>query len=471
MSLQFSDVFNFKLSSGVHDRLKLLFLSIVFFLVIGGYTIIRTMKDSLFVSIVGKEYVGWAKMWSIIILIPAILLFSKLVDIMRRYHLLYVYGLLYGIGGLVIAYYIAHPIIGLTNTVASKGRVFGWLIYFFLEGMNPFLVSLVWSFSHSITSPDEAKVNYPLMVAASKLGGMLTAGLACLFLARAMPVGKELVTDIFNHQVILAISSLFIIAIPIILYIFVRKVPGRFLHGYEAAYQAEKKAKTEQPPHRTIRAYMKDMFSGLILLVRYPYSLGIFGVMFFWEIVNVFLNLERIGVAQKTAMNMSGQTYFMLYQDFWVHAVGIVITLMGTRTFLRLLGERKSLIMVPFVIGFLLICYLSLQSAAMLSFVFILTRSINYAFASPLRESLYIPTTKEIKFKSKSWIEAFGVKVAKGVGGTYVTLMAGLSETMIFATGITFFSIIIGLWAITAQLLGRRFEKAIARGEVIGLEK
>ena len=80
MSLRLSDIFNFNLSSGVHDRLKLLFLSIVFFFVIGGYTIIRTLKDSMFVSIVGKEYIGWAKMWSIIILIPAILLFSKLVD-------------------------------------------------------------------------------------------------------------------------------------------------------------------------------------------------------------------------------------------------------------------------------------------------------------------------------------------------------------------------------------------------------
>lgn len=453
-----------------HGRVKLLFLSLLFFLTIGGYTVIRTIKDSIFTNVVGDEYLGWAKMWSIIILIPAILLFSKLVDMMRRYQLLYVYSVLYGIGGLLIAYYIGHPTIGLLNTEPSKYRIFGWLVYFFLEGMNPFLVSLVWSFSNSITNPDEAKVNYPLMVAAAKIGGMITAGWACYYLARNAAGSSQLLVDISNHQTLLFVTSLFLLLMPPLIYYFVHKVPGRFMHGYEAAYQQEKQQ--EQGKKRGAKEFFGDMFSGLVLLVQQPYTLGIFGVMFFWEIVNVSLNLQRIVIAKQTStFGMSGQTYFMLQQDFWVHAVGIVITLVGTRTFLAVLGERRSLLLVPFVVGILLVCFLSLQSAAALSFVFILARSLNYAFAQPLRESLYIPTTKEIKFKSKTWIEAFGVKIAKGVGGSYITYvnqLARISESMAFAFGMGFFSVVIGLWFVTAHLLGRRFEKAIANDEVIG---
>jgi AAA family ATP:ADP antiporter len=452
-----------------HERLKLLFLSLLFFLTIGGYTVIRTVKDSLFTNIVGDEYLGWAKMWSIIILIPAILIFSKLVDLMRRYQLLYVYSMFYGLGGLVIAYFIGHPVVGLLNTEPSKYRVFGWLIYFFLEGMNPFLVGLAWSFSNSITNPNEAKINYPLMVAAAKVGGMLTAGASCLFLVRKSGIADQLLFDISNHQILLSVCSMFFLLIPLLIYYFVHKVPGRFMHGYEAAYKFEKQH--EKEGRKGVREFFSDMFSGLVLLIRNPYSLGIFGVVFFWEIVNVFLNLERIVVAKKTTSSMSGQTFFMLQQDFWVHMIGIIITLVGTRTFLALLGERRSLLFVPFVVGILLICYFSFQSAAALSFVFILARSINYAFAQPLRESLYIPTTKEIKFKSKTWIEGFGVKVAKGVGGTYITFMnqlAKISEPMVVVCGMGFFSVVIGLWMVTAHLLGRRFEKAVANNEVIG---
>ncbi len=471
MTRWLNTVFSFRISTDPHDRIKLFFLCLSFFFVIGGYTVMRTLKDALFANMVGGDYIGWAKAGSIVILIPAILLFSKLVDLLKRYQLLYIYSLLYGVGGLVIAYLIGHPEIGLVNTVVSKYRVFGWVIYFFFEGMNPFLVSLVWSFSHSITSPDEAKVNYPLMVAASKVGGMITASLACWFLLRHHTAALPLSSDVMNLQVLLGVSSALLLTIPVMLFWFVRKVPSRYLHGYEAAYQVEK----QEAKHakRGVRAFFSTVFSGFAVLIRYPYALGIFGIMFFWEIVNVFLNLERIGAANRAGATLSHKTFFMLEQDFWVHAVGFVITLAGTRIFLNLLGERRSLLVVPFMVGLLILFYFSVPSVEALTYVFILTRSINYAFAAPLRESLFIPTTKEIKFKAKAWIEAFGVKVAKGVGGGFSAVLAQLarvSQTMVFAAGVGFFSVIILLWVVVAHLLGRRFERAVARNEVIGTE-
>lgn len=461
---------SFQISPEKHDRLKLLFLSVIFFVAIGGYTIVRALKDSIFVSIVGREYWGWAKMWSIIILIPAILLYSKIVDLLRRYEVAMVYGILYGIGGLTIAYFIADPVIGLPNTVASGDRAFGWIVYFFLEGLNPFLISVLWAFSHSITRPDEARTNYPLMVAASKIGGMVATAGACTLLAWQSEPGKQLFSDVVNHQILIGIGSIFLLAIPLLLYWFIKTVPGRFLHGYEAAYKVEK----QRAEHEKTGIWQscKSAFSGLWLLLRYPYTLGIFGVIFFWEIVSVFLNYERLGVAQKAAAhNMSVQSCIILNQEFWAHFVGLFITLIGTRTLLNLLGERKSLILVPLIVGALVVLHLSVESVSILTVVFVLTRSLNYAFAQPLRESLYIPTTKEIKFKTKSWIDAFGVKVAKGVGGGYATVMAQLvavSESLAFIGGMSFFLLIIGCWLVTAHLLGRRFERAVKHNEVIG---
>ena len=47
-----------------YDRLKFIFLSVIFFFVIGGYTVAKELKDSVFVSVVGRSYIPWAKILS-----------------------------------------------------------------------------------------------------------------------------------------------------------------------------------------------------------------------------------------------------------------------------------------------------------------------------------------------------------------------------------------------------------------------
>jgi len=95
-------------------------------------------------------------------------------------------------------------------------------------------------------------------------------------------------------------------------------------------------------------------------------------------------------------------------------------------------------------------------------------KSINLAFSWPVRESLYIPTVKEIKFKSKSWIDAFGSKFAKTSGSAFNWSTTQVSSAMYIPLHSFFFAGVVGLWFITAYLLGRRFDQAVAKNEVIG---
>ena len=98
-------------------------------------------------------------------------------------------------------------------------------------------------------------------------------------------------------------------------------------------------------------------------------------------------------------------------------------------------------------------------------------RAINYGFSYPVRESLYIPTVKEIKFKSKSWIDAFGTKFAKSSGSGMNFFVEYLGSAFLFTAYSIFFASIISIWTLAAYLLGKRFEKAVARNEVIGAEQ
>lgn len=446
-----------------HERLKVLFLAITFFFVIGAYTVTRDLKNSIFISIVGKEYIPWAKVVSMLVLVPAILLYAKFVDDLRRYQLLCFYSLFFGIASLVFTFYIGHPSIGIANTDTDPYRLFGWLFYFFVEGYSPFVVSVFWAFANSITNPEGAKKSYAFIVLGSKVGGMLSAGIAWILFDRSSrAVEGDFFSSIATHQIIMAVSSLMSLLVPIVILTLMKKVPGRYLHGYEAVYQMEKKKKNV--------IQERGMFVGLKLFVQYPYLLGIFGMVFFYEVIATVLSYLRLGIAQSYASNISDVSKVLFEMVFKTHAVGFFISLFGTGVLLRKLGTRICLLLIPLSIGIFLLYLMFETTPQALISAFVGFKAINYAFSWPVRESLYIPTIKEIKFKSKSWIDAFGSKFAKTSGSAFNIISTSLGSSLFLPIHSFFFAFIIGFWFFTAFLLGKRFDKAVKRNEIIGFE-
>ena len=124
-------IFDKVLGTTGYDRIKIIYLSLAYFAVIGGYTVLRELRDVVFVNIVGREYIQVAQLMAMIILIPLVLLDSFFIDRLKRHQLLYVYSTFYVIGTLLIVYFVGHSTIGIANTDVSAYRFFGWLIYFF----------------------------------------------------------------------------------------------------------------------------------------------------------------------------------------------------------------------------------------------------------------------------------------------------------------------------------------------------
>jgi len=447
------------------DLFKIFLLSLAFFCVIGAYTILKELKDILFTQFVGSGAMGDVKFISMFMLIPATLLYAKLVDSMSRFKLLCLYSGIYGIVGLIIAYYLADPTIGLPNTVASYDRWFGWFIYLFYEGAVPFVVSLFWSFSNSVTSPETAKKGYPLMIAGSKLGGMCTAGLAWMLLTPTGIIGNIGLSDVFIHQLLLGLASIMLCTAPIIVYWLLKLGNEQNLHGYEAVYKVEKKEE-EDGTDQT------GMLSGLWIMFQQPYILAIFAMIFFYEMLNVVISVQRLVILKSAAESFSDFSGAMFEQRFIIHFIGFFVSFFGTRVLLKMLGERACLLLNPIFIGILLIYFMMAYDKQAVLIVYTGLGVLNYAFASPLRESLYIPTVKDIKYKSKSWIDSFGMKISKTCSSAFIKSAKNVMPgTMMFnVVYISFFSTVIALWILVAWWLGRRYCKAIENNEVIGLK-
>lgn len=448
------------------EQQKILWLTLAFFCVIGAYTVLKEMKDVLFAQIVGAKHLGYVKILSMFVLLPATLLYAKLVDYLSRFSLLVFYTLLYGVGGIIIAYYLQDPVIGLANTVPSGDRTFGWFVYLFYEGVVPFVVSVFWSFANSITGPETAKKGYTILIAGSKVGGMFTAGLAYLMFMPTSFLGKLGWSSVFMHQILLVSSSLLLAASPAIIYVLLQTASKKSLHGYEASYEYEQ----EQEEKGTSET---GMLSGLLMMFKHPYILGIFGMMFFYELVNVVLGIQRVVILQSVAKDSAAFTGEMFKQRFWMHFVGLVLSFFGTRLLIKRLGEQVCLLLIPIVTGVLLTYFMLAYNEQAILFVFMALGMLNYAFSSPLREALYIPTVRDIRFKSKAWIESFGQRFAKACGSGVIGsiqsfAVMGSSVYLTLFSG--FFAITVVLWTIVAYLLGKKYVSVIKKGQAIGAE-
>jgi len=460
MSFKLRKIFENLINANRIERLKLFFLSLTFFLIIAAYTIIRDLKNSVFSWVVGAEYINLARIIFILVLIPLVLLYAKFVDRVRRNYLIVIYSVIYAVLCFIFAYFIGHPIIGIANTDQSPYRIFGWLFYFFAEGFSPFVLSVFWAFSNSINTPDTAKKNYGFMVSSSKLGGMFSAGLVFLFLSDYILIFGVL-NDVQKHIIILLFAALILLIVPFVMYMFIIKVPGWNMHGYEAVYKVEKKRKSQK----------SGMFAGLAMLIKYPYVLGMFSMVFFYEVLVTILSYLRVGVAKSASSTIGETSAFLFKWVFIMHFVGFFISLIGTSSLLRRLGVSTCLLLIPVSMGASVLVFVLGASPTIVMIVFTMMKAINFAFSSPVRESLYIPTLKDIKFKSKSWIDAFGSKLAKGTGSSINMIAEYTGKAFLMPLYSFIFAIIIAVWFVASLLLGRRFDLAISRNEVIGVEE
>ena len=82
-------------------------LSVTFLFIIGTYWLMRPLKDGLFIKIVGATYIPWAKIASFLFIVPLILIYSKLVDLVAKQKLFYIICTFYALLFFVISFALA----------------------------------------------------------------------------------------------------------------------------------------------------------------------------------------------------------------------------------------------------------------------------------------------------------------------------------------------------------------------------
>jgi AAA family ATP:ADP antiporter len=410
------------------------FLGATLFLIVGPYWILRLVKETILEGTVSYDMQPWAKMLSVIVLLVPMFAYQKLINIFKRHTLLYIIGGIYAMAFLCIAWFVADPTIGIANTVRSPWRLLGWITYWVIESFGSICPSLFWSFVVSITASESAKRGFPMVYAIAQLGPVL----GCLLVANVQKVGGVVP--------LVVIAACCIALVPLMIKIFVTKFAPTTISMVEA--HDEKKPTT-------------GIFEGLRLIATKPYLLGILGVSTLYEIVGVIIEFQMKKTAIMTSSSLVGFTEFTGVYGVMVGILTFVFALTGTSFLLRTLGLATCLLLFPIVIGCTVTVSLLMPTLFFLTISAVLLKGLSYALNNPSKEVLYIPTSKDVKFKAKSWIEGMGSRSAKTTGAAVnATIRAATNSFQQLMAGGSLVALgIVGLWFSAAVFTGRSFNK------------
>jgi AAA family ATP:ADP antiporter len=160
------------------DFFRVLWLSSTLFFVVGGYWLLRTIKDPIMSSINGVEYIPQAKIASLFVVFGLVIVYNKLLDAFPKHHVFYMMGLFYGVLFFGIGILLLHPTIGLPNSNADPSRPLGWISYVAIESFGSMVVQCFWALVNASVNVDFAKKNFGFIVAGAQIGSILGPSIA-----------------------------------------------------------------------------------------------------------------------------------------------------------------------------------------------------------------------------------------------------------------------------------------------------
>lgn len=426
---------------------KFLLLALGLFFLIGSWWPLKTTKDGIFINMVGAINLPTAKMLSLLLFFPLILLYSKLVDVFAKEKLVYIVTFIYAILGFIFVYFLGHPTIGLPNTACGTYRIFGWAFYLFCESYITLMLSLYWSFVNDITTAESAARGYGLIIFGTQFGGLVFT-----LLGRLLTLDEQLYTQRIPLIVLISVILFFLVA-------FVVYLLGKSNNTQGAKHKESIKDETKE---LVLGKNSIGFFEGLRLLFVRPYVMGILGLIFFQEVVSALMSFQFSLLVEKTFHNPGLVNKFLFTYALNIQVISCVFALLGTSFFQRKLGIAFSLAAYPIFLGLSIGIFIISPTLQTIFYVMLIAKALGFALYNPTKEILYIPTSRDIKYKSKAWIDMFGLRFSKAAGATLNQIIgASLRLGSVFALAI------LAVWIGIAATMGNVFKRTMEKDDIV----
>mmetsp|Transcript_24834 Transcript_24834/g.53575 ORF Transcript_24834/g.53575 Transcript_24834/m.53575 type:complete len:723 (+) Transcript_24834:169-2337(+) len=462
------------------DFIRTMVLSSTLFVMIGGYWLLRSLKDVVLTALCGVESIPKAKMLSVFVVLGVVAVYNYLLDEKsgwRKEQIFYIFGTFYGILFTGIAYLLGHPTIGLANQTEDPSRILGWVSYCGIESFGSVMVSLFWSFANSNFNLKQAKQSYGVMVATAQLGSILGPTFVNQF-------GKSL-----GIPTCYMVGASCMLGLQLTMWVYVK------MFGV-AEESSEKDLEKKDDPKKKNKA---GILEGVHLFMNHNYVKGIFAIscLFMVEVTIIDYTMKVLArdyfstehpcqpyddttgeamscwnVETNSAVGMSTSatesfTAFMGLFGQATNTLSFLLSFFGTSAIIRYLGLRTTLVLFP---SLCLIVIITVRMYPTLNVVFaamMILKATSYALNNPTKEMLYQPTSSNVKYKAKSWIDIFGARGSKALGSVVTNAFSSSAVELIdkgSIVGMCVASFLI--W--NARFMGKKFEEYTESGYIVG---
>ena len=371
------------------------------FILLTAYYVIKVVRESLILSEAGAEIKSYASAAQAALLLIILPLYSKLASRLNRVWL---------ING-VLAFFISNLLLFffLGNLGVSLGVVF----YLWVGLFNVMLIAQFWAFANDIYTQQKGERLFGVVGIGASLGAILGAQLADWMLK---PIGA--------YMMMLVTAGLLGVAMMLTNWVHVREKQST------GGQSGEKKAAAEQSLGKA---------GGFQLIFKSRYLLMIAFLVLISNCVNttgeyilgktVAMNAETAvaGAADPEAAKkiFIGEFYANFF--FWVNLVGALVQMFLVSRIMKSWGIGPALFFLPLLAlgGYTMLALIPILSYIRVAKI--AENSVDYSIQNTARHALFLPTSREAKYKAKAAIDSFFWRTGDALSGLFVFLGAQLA--------------------------------------------
>lgn len=415
----------------------LIWAFVYFFSLLCSYYIVRPMRDEMGIA-GGVEHLQWMFTGTFLAMLAAVPLFGW---VTRRFpirrFLPYIYY--FFISNLLLFFILFNS--DVTHIYVARA-FFIWVSVF-----NLFIVSVFWSFMADIFTNVQARRLFGIIAAGGTAGALTGPALTASLVGLLGPTNLLLLSAGFLGGAVLCIHRLII------------------WKSFEVMAGFDSGSKNNRKPSTAYGAIAMGggIFSGIRLVMRSPYLIGICALILLYTALATFLYFQQAQIVRDSFADPAKRTALFAVIDFSVNTLTIIIQIFLTGRIVAKIGLSGTLALIPL---FLAAGFLALGMAPVLSLLLVLQvarRAGNYAIMRPAREMLYVVLDKEEKYKAKSFIDTVVYRGGDAISAwVYAGLKGvgfGLTALALMAVPLTVF------WAWISFRLGKR-QEAIAAAKL-----
>ena len=401
------------------------------FLVIVVFQALRPLKKGLFVEHLGADVELYAKLANIPVAILAVVVFTALYNRFGSRRLIPTLCAGFMVALLAFA--------GALSGVSVPAPSLNWLFYLFGDAWSTVWVTTFWAYLTELTRTEQSKRLYGLIGAGGVIGGLI-ANFAVWQYIEDRGIG-----------VLLAGAAVVTVVIGLIV-LRLETVAGRSgapIGRRDTGVPAIGEGKGAPPSQNAA-------FEGARLVTASRYLLAIAMIMFLYEINSQILDYQYSTAAEAVEGATGTQAFFSRIGTI-VAAVSVITQLFLVSFIIRRFGITTALLVLPAAMAAASGIYFvtpMLTTAALLT---ISDNAFNYSIDQTARETLFVPTSEDVKYKARAFINMLVQRVGKGAAILMALGFAAMADLPIRYLSLLAL-VVIAIWVGFAWYAGRQFD-------------